>query len=48
MGTGIVANAAALLPVHVPGLRAVAVGVWLLAATLLVLLTVATGIHWLR
>jgi C4-dicarboxylate transporter/malic acid transport protein len=48
MGTGIVANAAALLPVHVPGLRAVAVGVWLLAATMLVLLTAATGIHWLR
>ena len=48
MGTGIVANAAALLPVHVPGLRAVAVGVWLLAATMLLLLTVATGIHWLR
>ena len=43
MGTGIVANAAALLPVHVAGLRAVAVGVWLLAATMLVLLTAATG-----
>jgi len=48
MGTGIVANAAVLLPVHVPGLRAVAVGVWLLAATILVLLSAATGIHWLR
>jgi C4-dicarboxylate transporter/malic acid transport protein len=48
MGTGIVANAAALLPVHIPGLRAVAVGVWLLAATMLVLLAGATGIHWLR
>jgi C4-dicarboxylate transporter/malic acid transport protein len=48
MGTGIVANAAALLPVHIPGLRGVAVGVWLLAATMLVLLTGATGIHWLR
>jgi C4-dicarboxylate transporter/malic acid transport protein len=48
MGTGIVANAAALLPVHIPGLRAVAVGVWLLAAAMLVLLTAATGIHWLR
>jgi C4-dicarboxylate transporter/malic acid transport protein len=48
MGTGIVANAAALLPVHMPGLRAVAVGVWLLAATMLVLLAGATGIHWLR
>jgi C4-dicarboxylate transporter/malic acid transport protein len=48
MGTGIVANAAALLPVHIPGLRAVAVGMWLLAATMLVLLAGATGIHWLR
>ncbi len=48
MGTGIVANAAALLPVHVPGLREFAVGVWLLAATTLVLLTAATGIHWVR
>ena len=44
MGTGIVATAAALLPVHVPGLRTVAVGVWLLAATMLVLLTAATGV----
>jgi C4-dicarboxylate transporter/malic acid transport protein len=48
MGTGIVANAAALLPVQIAGLRAVAVGVWLLASTTLVLLTAATGIHWLR
>ncbi len=48
MGTGIVANAAALLPVHVPGLRGFAVGVWLLAATTLVLLAAATGIHWVR
>lgn len=48
MGTGIVANAAALLPLSVPGLRALALGVWLLAATMLVLLATATGIHWLR
>ncbi len=48
MGTGIVANAAALLPVQVPGLRTLAVGVWLLAATMLVLLAAATGVHWLR
>ena len=48
MGTGIVANAAALLPVHVPGLRTFAVAVWVFAATMLVLLTAATGIHWLR
>jgi C4-dicarboxylate transporter/malic acid transport protein len=47
MGTGIVANAAALLPVDIPGLRGFAVAVWLLAATMLVLLTAATAIHWL-
>jgi C4-dicarboxylate transporter/malic acid transport protein len=48
MGTGIVANAAALVPVRVPGLRGFAVGVWVFAAVMLVLLIVATGIHWLR
>jgi C4-dicarboxylate transporter/malic acid transport protein len=48
MGTGIVANAAALLPVHAAGLRSFALGVWLLAATLLVALTLATAMHWLR
>ena len=47
MGTGIVANAAALLPVHIAGLP-FAVGVWLLVATMLVLLTAATAVHWLR
>jgi C4-dicarboxylate transporter/malic acid transport protein len=48
MGTGIVANAAALLPTHIAGLRAVALGVWVLAAAMLVLLGVATAVHWLR
>ena len=48
MGTGIVANAAALLPVHIPGLRAFAVGVWVLAATMLLVLSAATAIHWVR
>jgi C4-dicarboxylate transporter/malic acid transport protein len=48
MGTGIVANAAALLPVHIPGLRGFAICVWLLAAAMLVLLAAATRIHWLR
>jgi C4-dicarboxylate transporter/malic acid transport protein len=47
MGTGIVASAAALLPVHVAMLHSFAVGVWVLAATLLVALTLATAIHWL-
>jgi len=48
MGTGIVANAAALLPVRIPGLRAVALCVWLLAATMLLALIAATAVHWLR
>jgi C4-dicarboxylate transporter/malic acid transport protein len=48
MGTGIVANAAALLPLHVPGLDAAAIGAWALAATMLVVLTAATVAHWVR
>jgi tellurite resistance protein TehA-like permease len=48
MGTGIVANAAVLLPTHVPGLRTFALAFWLLAATALVILVVATALHWLR
>ena len=48
MGTGIVANAAILLPVHAPALHSFALGVWVLAATMLVLLTLATAAHWLR
>ena len=47
MGTGILANAAALLPVHTAALHAFALGVWVLAATLLVGLTLATAVHWL-
>jgi C4-dicarboxylate transporter/malic acid transport protein len=47
MGTGIVANAAVLLPAHSPALHSLALGVWVLAATLLVALTLATGAHWL-
>ena len=43
MGTGIVATAAVSLPGHVPGLRTVATGVWLLAAVLLVVVTVRMG-----
>ena len=38
MGTGIVAIAAATLPLRVPGLRAFALAVWVLAAALLVVL----------
>jgi C4-dicarboxylate transporter/malic acid transport protein len=48
MGTGIVANAAALLPVRIPGLRAAALGVWMLAAIMLLALLAATAVDWLR
>jgi C4-dicarboxylate transporter/malic acid transport protein len=48
MGTGIVANAAALLPVRWPGLHSFALAVWVLAAALLLALTLATAVHWLR
>ncbi len=48
MGTGIVATAAAGLPIHVPGLRVAARGVWLLAAVLLVVTATATVRQWRR
>jgi C4-dicarboxylate transporter/malic acid transport protein len=48
MGTGIVANATATLPVQHPVLHAFAVGVWLSATGLLVLVTAATVTHWRR
>lgn len=48
MGTGIVANAAATLPVHIPGLRGFAVAVWVLSAALLGVLGIAVGGLWLR
>jgi C4-dicarboxylate transporter/malic acid transport protein len=48
MGTGIVATAAATLPVHWPGLRAFGTAVWLLAALWLAVLAVAEVIHWTR
>ncbi|MFP5312022.1 MAG: TDT family transporter [Actinomycetes bacterium] len=48
MGTGIVATAAATLPLQFPLLRAWATVVWALAALLLVLLTAATAVHWIR
>jgi C4-dicarboxylate transporter/malic acid transport protein len=47
MGTGIVANAAASLPFGIPGLHALALCVWLLGASLLVVLLAATTAHWL-
>lgn len=48
MGTGIVATAAAGLPVHIPGLRTFALVVWAVSAALLVVLVLAVGGHWLR
>ena len=48
MGTGIVASAAATLPVHIPGLRGFAAGVWVIAAVLLAVLVIVIGGHWLR
>jgi C4-dicarboxylate transporter/malic acid transport protein len=47
MGTGIVAVAAASLPVQVPGLRAAAIVVWALAGFLFLALGIATALHWL-
>jgi C4-dicarboxylate transporter/malic acid transport protein len=48
MGTGIVANASAVLPLQLPGLRGFATVVWGLAAALLVALTAAWAVHWAR
>lgn len=48
MGTGIVAVAAAKLPVRLPGLHAGGLVVWALTALLLVALTAATVAHWVR
>lgn len=48
MGTGIVANAAALLPRQVAGLREFAVSVWVIAALWLVVLVALTAVHWVR
>lgn len=46
MGTGIVATAAASLPLHVPGLRTAATFVWALDVALLLFLTVAAFRRW--
>ena len=48
MGTGIVANAAAVLPLRLPGLRVFATVVWALAATTLIALILAWSVHWTR
>ncbi len=48
MGTGIVATAAASLPVRVPGLLGFALVVWVATAVLLAVLVVAVAAHWVR
>jgi C4-dicarboxylate transporter/malic acid transport protein len=48
MGTGIIATAGAGLPLHVPGLRALALAFWITAAVLLVAVSGATARHWVR
>ncbi|MBB5917905.1 C4-dicarboxylate transporter/malic acid transport protein [Nocardia transvalensis] len=48
MGTGIVATAAAGLPVQVPGLHDAALACWALAAALLIVLTAAFVTQWRR
>lgn len=48
MGTGIVATAAATLPIQLPGLRGFAEVVWVIAAALLMVLIAIVGLHWLR
>jgi C4-dicarboxylate transporter/malic acid transport protein len=48
MGTGIVANAAALLPFDWPLVKELAIGPWLLAVVLLVAVLAATAVHWIR
>jgi C4-dicarboxylate transporter/malic acid transport protein len=48
MGTGIVANAGAVLPLRVPGVRVFATAVWALAAAALVAVTAAWAVHWIR
>ena len=48
MGTGIVANAAAVLPFRITGLHVFALVVWALAATWLVALSAGWAVHWTR
>lgn len=48
MGTGIVAVAGATLPLQFPGLRTGATVIWAIAALLLVALSAATVLHWMR
>ncbi|MFD8776511.1 TDT family transporter [Streptomyces sp. NPDC056721] len=46
MGTAIIANAGAALPVHVPGLRALCTVMWALSLVALLVLLAARALHW--
>jgi C4-dicarboxylate transporter/malic acid transport protein len=48
MGTGIIATAAALLPFDSPLAKHLAIGPWALAVVLLVVISTATVVHWVR
>ncbi|MEV6770283.1 TDT family transporter [Nocardia sp. NPDC051030] len=48
MGTGIVATAAATLPVQIPGQEVFARVVWLIASALLAIVLLASAAHWIR
>ncbi|WP_371878775.1 TDT family transporter [Conexibacter sp. DBS9H8] len=48
MGTGIVATAAARLPIGKSTFHPFAVAVWVIAALLLILVTIAVVLHWVR
>src|SRR3954452_14986598 len=48
MGTGIVGVAAATVPMQLPGLHAFGAATWLLASLLLVVLTGAWAVQWVR
>ncbi|MFE7586121.1 TDT family transporter [Streptomyces gardneri] len=48
MGTAIIANAGAALPVDVPGLRTVCAAVWALSLAMLLVLVSARTLHWIH
>ncbi|MFE3796048.1 TDT family transporter [Nocardia tengchongensis] len=48
MGTGIIGNAAATLPVQFPGLKGAATAAWALASLILIVLAGAWVLHWRR
>ncbi|MCX4668514.1 TDT family transporter [Streptomyces sp. NBC_01381] len=48
MGTAIIANAGATLPLHVPGLRTACTAVWALSLLMLTALLAARTLHWVH